>query len=250
MILGRTMSVNLGRDEIDLILAREAVIQVYSEKYDKLKSLSDFENEIIQEANELSKYVKNKDSRTFCILIISFMEDILKRNFINYWQINSKNKIDLYFGSNGPLNSFAQRVLIALSINWITNEEYKDINLLRKIRNEFAHNHKIYSLEKDPLLSHVDSIIHEEKIWLKSLPPYEIAYNNADLETKLRIRIYCRSMNIIYRIIARSKSIEAEIPPEFRPESGYKSFMEVEKLFIDNTIYHCFGVLGIMERNT
>src|SRR5690606_37481533 len=43
-------------------------------------------------------------------------------------------------GPNAPLGTFSSRVLSAYCLGLISEDEFKDIEIIRKIRNDFAHN--------------------------------------------------------------------------------------------------------------
>ena len=43
------------------------------------------------------------------------------------------------FDLNGPFSSFASKTLVAYTLGWISSDIYHDVNLVREIRNKFAH---------------------------------------------------------------------------------------------------------------
>jgi DNA-binding MltR family transcriptional regulator len=49
---------------------------------------------------------------------------------------------DLLFGFNAPLGTFSARTKAAYVMGLIERKEYEEINIIRKIRNEFGHNWK------------------------------------------------------------------------------------------------------------
>ena len=42
--------------------------------------------------------------------------------------------------SNGPLSAFSTRIRLARALSWISDDVQYDLNAIRSIRNEFAHN--------------------------------------------------------------------------------------------------------------
>jgi len=235
-------------DEADLVAAREIVIELFEERFKELKALNDFECAVLSEADSLRDYLIGTDSRTFCILAISFMEDMLRRTFIQHWKIEGKSALDNYFGSNGPLNTFSQRVLVATGLAWMTMEDQRQTSLLRKIRNEFAHNHKVMALADEPLASWANALHPAERVWdREEMLIYREAYQSAPRETVLRLRIYCNSIFLVSKVLARAKLIGAELPPDFRAGSGFNALTGIEQAFIDHAIKHCFKTLGIMR---
>jgi hypothetical protein len=230
----------------DIVAAREFLIKVYEERYERARKSGDLEKGINEDAASLWRYLIDRDTRTFCILAVSFMEDVLRRAFEHHWAIKSKADANDYFGSNGPLNTFSQRILVAVGLNWMTPEDAKLISLLRKIRNEFAHNHRVHRLDQDPLLSLADALAPIERVWYREdNPHFRDAYDQADRETILRMRVYVNSMFQVSNLLNRAKLIGAELPPDFRTTRGWAGLSQIEQDFIDHAIRHCYITLGV-----
>lgn len=84
----------------------------------------------------------NKEShRGAVVLSCSFIEDQL-RNILASFLIETKETEKLLEGFNAPLGTLSSRAVMAHSLGLITDREYKEIEILKKIRNEFAHNFK------------------------------------------------------------------------------------------------------------
>ncbi|MEG8030364.1 hypothetical protein QP179_01525 [Sphingomonas aurantiaca] len=231
--------------EIDRIAAAAFIEEMYDRRFANARTRTEFEISVRDEATSLSEYALKSDSRTCCILAVSFLEDVLKNNFIDKWKIEGRKSIDAYFGGNGPLSSFSQRILIANGLSWVPEEYIKDFDYLRKIRNEFAHNHRIHSLIAEPNLSYANNLRETERIWdTERAAVYHGAYAEADQETRLRMRIFSCVMFVTGQVIARSKMIQHELPPEYR-EDGFFGLAEIEQDLIDVTVRHCFRSLNI-----
>lgn len=78
-----------------------------------------------------------ESDRGAAVLAGSFTENYLGI-YLRELLVNKKVSKDL-FGSMGPLASFSQRISIAYGFGFITEEQYANLNLVRKIRNHFAH---------------------------------------------------------------------------------------------------------------
>jgi DNA-binding MltR family transcriptional regulator len=213
-------------------------------RYERARQLSEFEERVINEAEALGEYARECDTRTFCILIGSFMEDTFKANFIEQWAIEKKQMAD-FFGANGPLSTFSQRLTIAAGLNWLPPTLHKDTNLIRKIRNEMAHNHRVHSLMQEPLLSWVSDMGQVEKTWLNSADGrYAKAYEVADLETQLRVRVFSQSLMVLASVITNPRLIRNTLPPGYQ-EEGWEGLSEVTKALIDVMIRQAYFAFGI-----
>jgi len=58
---------------------------------------------------------------------------------------------DLLRGFNAPLGTFSSRIKASYAFGLITEDQFKDLEYLRKIRNEFAHAWEHVSLQQDKL---------------------------------------------------------------------------------------------------
>lgn len=235
----------------ELRFAREIVEKIYTEKFHEIRALSHHESALSADAESLRDYLIHAETRTFCILSISFMEDALRRVFVQQWAIDGRQRADDYFGSNGPLSTMSQRVLVATGLGWMTEGDKKETALLRKIRNEFAHNHRVKFLTDDPLAGWAEALTPVEQQWAcDEMPVYRDAYLKAPRETVYRMRVYCGSMLLVSRMLTRAKLIGAQLPPDFRVGVGFDSFTAIEQGFVDHAILYCFGALKIREQES
>lgn len=198
----------------------------------------------MDEANDLAEFTVDADSRAHTILIVSFLEDVLKQCFAEYWSITGSQNVDQYFGSNGPLSTFSQRTVVAKGISWLPEKFVSEINVLRKVRNAFAHDHRFHRISDSRLADTVQSITKFEQIWCDN-DGYNKAYEAADEETKLRLRLFCAGIFILISVLTNAKLANAQVPPSFRPEGGWDQMLEVAQGLTDAAIRHCWRSLGL-----
>jgi DNA-binding MltR family transcriptional regulator len=74
------------------------------------------------------------------------LELLLKKKLIG-----SNNHLKEIFSFNGPVGTFSSKIKLAYSIGLIDKVIMSDINILRQIRNEFAHSEKNISFETDSI---------------------------------------------------------------------------------------------------
>lgn len=228
--------------------AIEILGQSLRDSYAEVTGASELETNIASEAGSLTEFLHQCDSRTFCILTASFLEDVFRRSLVTYWSLDSSRSQQDYFGSNGPLATFSQRILVCAGLGWITQEQAKNAARLRKIRNEFAHNHLIHNLSDQLLSKPVESLNPYERIWLQ-IPEYETAYDALTPESALRMRFYCNAFHIAGSVLARAKLTQAGIPSNFRPGRGFDNLTEIEQKFGNYMIRFCFKTVGIPSQS-
>ena len=95
------------------------------------------------DANELPELFQRltTESETAQVLIFaSYLEDrvfLLIKSRMHH--LHSRNQIDAVFGSNGPLHTFGNQLLLAHQLGWLSTTQKSKLDAFRKIRNEFAH---------------------------------------------------------------------------------------------------------------
>ena len=97
----------------------------------KLKELS------LAKWNQMVETFHEESDRGAAILAGSFAEHALAQ-YLKF-RIRDKKLADKLFDGMGPLSSFSQRISIAFAFDLINAELYKDLDIIRKIRNHFAH---------------------------------------------------------------------------------------------------------------
>lgn len=81
----------------------------------------------------------NKESERGQVLISAgFLEQQLKE-ILRAFMIDNGGASELFNGGNAPLATFSSRIAACFALGLITDGEHHDISLIRKIRNEFAH---------------------------------------------------------------------------------------------------------------
>ncbi len=78
-----------------------------------------------------------ESDRGAAILAGSFAEHTLGQ-YLKF-RIRDKKMADELFNAMGPLSSFSQRIAIAYAFDLISSAQYKDFEIIRKVRNHFAH---------------------------------------------------------------------------------------------------------------
>jgi hypothetical protein len=91
----------------------------------------------LAEWNVMMDSFDKESDRGAAVLAGGFTEHYLG-NYLGLLVHDSKVGEEL-FGATGPLSSFSQRISVAYAFDFITKELYSDLNVVRRIRNHFAH---------------------------------------------------------------------------------------------------------------
>ena len=121
-------------------------------------------DKIIQSFNCLDSEIESVSDRACAIVCGAFLDNLIQELLLEFLCKDSKTQDNKLFSQNGPLATFSSKILLVYRLGLISKYEYDCLNLIRKIRNNFAHNLTIDSFECE--------IIRE--LLSNNLPPGEL----------------------------------------------------------------------------
>lgn len=150
----------------------------------------------LQKLAAFNNEIKNTTDRSCVIVAAAFIDDMLEMLLKSFLTESSKTDNSDLFENNGALSTFSSKIKLSYRLGLISPYEYKQIERVRKIRNLFAHQVLVNSLDDDK----VRGIVCEMKPKRKLLPPKEIPLLRTD-----------KGIDIIPFIGLDEESIELEI---------------------------------------
>ncbi|MFM2149694.1 MAG: hypothetical protein RLZZ187_2000 [Pseudomonadota bacterium] len=149
------------------------------------------------------------DDRTAAIVLFALLDDLSIRLIQRNLDPNVKGGISRLFDGYGFLSTANARMTMAAALRWIDPRTHNELDLLRRIRNEFAHNVAVRSLADDPVAG-----------WLSSMQPTERRFRaGVDAALVLKPDLQVRPLEaytLRQRLIARGawlvKQVTFEIP--------------------------------------
>lgn len=107
--------------------------------------MKDTEPEFQQLGHFLSEF--NKESDRGAALVAASMLDERLEDILSTFLVDTPTSEGLLHGFNAPLGTFSARAATAHSLGLIQENEFDEITVIRKIRNEFGHGWKTISFE-------------------------------------------------------------------------------------------------------
>ena len=83
--------------------------------------------------------LKKESERGKVLVSCGFLEEQLREVLLAFMR-DTPQTVELLDGGNAPLGTFSSRIGAAYSLGFITEAEHHDLTIIRRIRNEFAHN--------------------------------------------------------------------------------------------------------------
>ncbi|HYE73048.1 MAG TPA: MltR family transcriptional regulator, partial [Blastocatellia bacterium] len=110
----------------------------------------------MNESNRVYLELDNESDRASAVLCAAFLDhelEILLRRFMR--DIKETNEL---FQQMQPLSTFSSKIKFAYVLGLIKHEVYHDLNLIRRIRNDFAHDRRARSFAETEIASRCHSL--------------------------------------------------------------------------------------------
>ncbi|MBD9551580.1 DUF4145 domain-containing protein [Pantoea sp. PNT01] len=104
---------------------------------------------VLTNYNDMVTMFHQESDRGAAVLAGSYVENLLGSYLV--YCMEDKSLKEKVFSSNGPLSSFSQRIEIAQAFGHIDKKTANKLDLIRKIRNHFAHHPFDASFEDSPV---------------------------------------------------------------------------------------------------
>ena len=111
-------------------------------------------NNVIDFRNNLSK----ESDRGVALMGTAYIDDRLAVLLKAYF-VDDKKVIKLMFDFTGPLGTFSSRLNMAYSLGLMSKNIYTDCNILKKIRNDFAHVPSPINFDDEPIKSRCHALV-------------------------------------------------------------------------------------------
>src|SRR5690606_6959786 len=106
-----------------------------------------------------------KESDRGCALLAAAHLDFMLEKLLRKKLLGTKKHFETLFGFTGPLGTFSSRIMLCYSIGLISPDTLHDIQIVRKIRNEFGHSPSIIDFENPKIKEQCDKMksnVHEK----------------------------------------------------------------------------------------
>ena len=96
------------------------------------------------------KEFQAETDRGTALVAAAYLEDLLGAMLRKHFIEHSK-EVDELLEGNGPLGTFSSRITLTYCLGLIRDDQFKDLNTVRKIRNASAHSHQTLDFSREPI---------------------------------------------------------------------------------------------------
>lgn len=122
-----------------------------------LKKLTEHQKSAFLEIDKINESLRQETERGCVVIAAAFLDEKLTELLNKITTGNSTIKKEL-FDATGPLGSFSGKIKIAYCFGLISDEAYHDLNVVRFIRNKFAHLSVSLTLRDEKLAAKCSSL--------------------------------------------------------------------------------------------
>ncbi|AWG83697.1 MltR family transcriptional regulator [Vibrio parahaemolyticus] len=119
-------------------------------------------NPVMEKMNEFTEFweqLADENDRGVALSAGEMFSELLKEMLLRKLSDTKESKA-LIEGFNAPIGTYSARIKLAYALSYITEDEKKDLECIRKIRNEFAHSWRKVSFEDTKVVAQCKNLIH------------------------------------------------------------------------------------------
>jgi len=145
----------LGNDPATVRRVAEAIYKVQVDSARKLVAETTFD---LEEMKRVAGVATTESDRAAAILLFSYAEDVMLKGIRGNVNHDVKGGFDGLVSPNGLLATASDRITFLATLRWIDKSTYASLNLLRGIRNKFAHHVACDSLSERSIAGMITSM--------------------------------------------------------------------------------------------
>lgn len=124
-------------------------------------------------ATDFIEQFKNESDRASVILVASILDEGLRKLLLSFFVPLPNSQDSLFDNATSPLANFSSKIDLAYRIGLISRKLARDLHIVRKIRNTFAHDIYNCDFTNGAVKSRVDEIAKSMKVWTERIHDVE-----------------------------------------------------------------------------
>jgi DNA-binding MltR family transcriptional regulator len=169
--------------------------------------------------------------RALAIVSFSYIDEKLKQLMQLEMNKHVTGGLDSLFENFGPLSTASARIKIAAAMFWLSRETYSSLELLRKIRNAFAHRPFITGFDDKQVSGLLASLPPAEERLRSAVPEVFPADGQLSLRVKFHVRAVITCHRMICELLSAPKAIRMGLPPYAALDRGFDALPEPIRVF-------------------
>ncbi|MHA6203498.1 hypothetical protein ACXU4B_03625 [Dyella soli] len=209
-----------------------------------LRAVRDYFRELISESQlyegELLEFFKSltaESPRALAVVAFSYIDEKLATLMRQHMNPDISGGLDSLFKSFGPLSTASGRIKIAASLRWLRPSTYRHLEVLRKIRNEFAHSPFLNSFDEAPVRDFLGQFEPLEKALWSFMDDRLLPYEGVSRRQLYHLRATLTCARMIEEVTCAPRAISMGLSPSALHEDGFsvvpKPFKELVRASLE-----------------
>jgi len=110
---------------------------------------------------EIRNELEKESDRGCALVAAAYLENQITELLEDFFIKQSKKDSDSLFDFNGPVGTFSSKIKMCLALGLIPKEISNGLDIVRKIRNEFAHLHEPLNFNTESMSQRVVALLPE-----------------------------------------------------------------------------------------
>jgi DNA-binding MltR family transcriptional regulator len=115
----------------------------------------------------------NETDRGVVIVAAAMLDELLRKQLVERLVAIDSSDDDLLDGANAPLGTFSSRTKMAYRVGLISAKFARDLDRIRKIRNDFAHHIRGASFDDGKVKALIQALADSHRSSRKSIPGFD-----------------------------------------------------------------------------
>lgn len=128
--------------------------------------------------HQFRQTLSKETDRGCALMAASFLENEIER-LLRDKLVGTSSFIDQLFDFNGPLGTFSSKIKMCYGVGLISKEIMSDLDLIRKIRNDFGHDYKPIDFNTPAIKSRIENL--KQTFFIKGDATSRQIFNNTVL---------------------------------------------------------------------
>jgi DNA-binding MltR family transcriptional regulator len=183
----------------------------------------------LEDPDEIAAFYEQGSDRAVAVVCTAIVENRLTFLLKAAMRQDSAVHNEL-FRSSGPIGSLGSKIRLAYMLRLIHEDVYRDLLLITKIRNEFAHNVAITSFDEPSIKSRIESL-HALGVWksVEEKAKENLERNPDDFNKRVQTQILRNELSnwrdsfkmclrlYIWKLVTSAKGFHEREPARFEP---------------------------------
>lgn len=188
--------------------------------------------------DDLNKEFKGQSDRGLAIVAGSLLDEILSMLLRAFLVRDVQNSDDELFGSQGAFATFSAKIKVAFALGLISSDERRELDTIRRIRNDFAHQLGALSFDDPSVRDRCGALVLPERLYVperiplrksanEPLPVLDLTFPEG-VSSRERFRMsVVHTMHVLSVRLGGATSNRRKCPDEFEsPEDTFRFFLD------------------------